>query len=144
MNYNPPRVLTQGRASATVMTSTALRKRLMDGRASLSLSVTDPLDLYRPSTTTFDRGFRESGRERVSTYSGGMKRRLDLADAQPLQQCIEPDHESYPWRKGLPASLRNGRQESVINFTSDRMPRIRLSPVSRALPVVVRSGLSGP
>ena len=66
MNYNPPRVLTQGRASGTVMTSTALRKRLMDGRASLSLSVTDPLDIYRPSTTTFDRGFRESGRERVS------------------------------------------------------------------------------
>ena len=66
MNYNPPRELAQGRSSATVMTSTAIRKRLLDGRASLSLNVTDPLDLYRPSTTTFDAAFRETGRERVS------------------------------------------------------------------------------
>jgi iron complex outermembrane recepter protein len=66
MNYNPPRELAQGRSAATVMTSTAIRKRLMDGRASLSLNITDPLDLYRPSTTTFDPAFRETGRDRVS------------------------------------------------------------------------------
>ncbi|HEX6070688.1 MAG TPA: TonB-dependent receptor [Longimicrobiaceae bacterium] len=66
MTYNPPRELTQGRSAATVMTSTAIRQRLMGGRASISLNITDPLDLYRPSTTTIDRGFMETGRDRVS------------------------------------------------------------------------------
>ena len=48
------------------MINTGLRKRFLDGRASINLNVTDPFDLYRPSVTYFDRGFRESGRERVS------------------------------------------------------------------------------
>lgn len=66
MTYNPARQLAQGRSSATVMSSASLRKRLMDGRASISLNLTDPLDVYRPSTTTSDRGFVETGRNRVS------------------------------------------------------------------------------
>lgn len=66
MTYNPARELTQGHSAATVMTSTAIRRRLMGGRASINLSITDPLDMYRPRTTTSDRGFIESGRDRVS------------------------------------------------------------------------------
>ena len=84
VSYNPARDLPQGRTSATVMTRLGVRQRLLDGRASINLNVTDPFDIYRPSTRLRDSSYVEEGRERQSirraalslsyTFGGGQGR----------------------------------------------------------------------
>jgi hypothetical protein len=66
LTYTPARDLPQGRASATLMTRVGLRYRLLDRRASLNVTVTDPFDVYDSSIERSDRGYVETGRERVS------------------------------------------------------------------------------
>jgi hypothetical protein len=44
-----------------------MRQRLLDGRASLSLSLSDPLGLVRTSSNTLGRGFVETGREQATS-----------------------------------------------------------------------------
>ena len=67
LSYNPPREGLQGRSSGSVMTSLAMRQRLFDGRASLNLSLSDPLGLARQSSTTQGRGFVELGRQQATS-----------------------------------------------------------------------------
>ena len=64
--YNPARDLPQGRTSATVMTRVGLRQRVLSGRGSVNLNVTDPFEQYRPRTVTSDVNFSEQGRDRAS------------------------------------------------------------------------------
>jgi hypothetical protein len=64
--YDPPRDLPQGRASSTLLTRLGLRSRFLDRQASLSLNVTDPLDIYDSSVERSARGYVETGTERVS------------------------------------------------------------------------------
>ena len=45
----------------------AVRQRLLDGRASLNLSLSDPLGLARQSSITQGRGFVESGNQQATT-----------------------------------------------------------------------------
>jgi hypothetical protein len=67
ISYNPPREGIQGRTSGTVMTSVSMRQRLLDGRASLNLSLSDPLGLVKTSSSTLGRGFVEQGREQATS-----------------------------------------------------------------------------
>lgn len=67
LSYNPPREGLQGRTSGSVMTSLSMRQRLLDGRASLNLSLTDPLGLVKTSSSTLGRGFVELGREQATS-----------------------------------------------------------------------------
>jgi hypothetical protein len=67
--YNPGRDLPQGRTSSTIMTRLGLRQRVLDGRGSLNLNVTDPFEQYRPTTTTRDVNFTEQGSNRASIRS---------------------------------------------------------------------------
>lgn len=64
--YNPARDLPQGRASSTIMTQLGMRYRFMDRRASLSMNVTDPFDIYDSTVERSDRGYIEFGNERRS------------------------------------------------------------------------------
>ncbi len=66
LTYNPARDLPQGRASSTIMTQLGMRYRFLDRRASLSMNVTDPFDIYDSSVQRSDRGFVEFGNERRS------------------------------------------------------------------------------
>lgn len=77
--YNPPRDLPQGRASSTTMTRLGMRYRFLDRRASLSLNVTDPLDIYNSSVQRSTSSYIEIGRERVSM------RRLTLSLSYSFQ-----------------------------------------------------------
>ena len=66
ITFNPARDLPQGRTTSTLMTRLGVRQRLLDGRASVNLNVTDPLDIYRPSTRLRDASYVQEGRERQS------------------------------------------------------------------------------
>ncbi|HET8656406.1 MAG TPA: TonB-dependent receptor [Longimicrobiaceae bacterium] len=67
--YSPARDVAQGRISSRFMTHFALRQKLVDDRASLSLRITDPLDLYRSSFVTRDPTVVQTGRSRYHARS---------------------------------------------------------------------------
>ncbi len=54
-NYNPPRVLLQGRMSAMIWNSIGLRRQFMDKKASLNININDPFDLSGWNFKTNDR-----------------------------------------------------------------------------------------
>ncbi len=70
LTYTPPREMAQGSASDTIMTNLGIRQRLLDNRASINLSFTDPLGLYRTSTRTSDPSYIESNSDRASARRG--------------------------------------------------------------------------
>lgn len=53
-NYFPEQSILQGRASGYLFTSISLRQQLFDNKGSISLSISDPLDLYSYDSTTRD------------------------------------------------------------------------------------------
>jgi hypothetical protein len=61
-NYNPPRILLQGRISAMIWNSVGVRRQFMDKKASLNLFVNDPFDLSRYNFTTNDRTHEQLSR----------------------------------------------------------------------------------
>ena len=63
-NYNPPRVLLQGRMSAMIWSSIGLRRQMMEKKASLNLFVQDPFALTRFNFTTNDRTHEQLSRTR--------------------------------------------------------------------------------
>lgn len=62
IRWSPPEDTPQGRRSGRTMTHVAVRKRLLDGRASVNLRVTDPFDLYSSSFVTRDPTHVQTGR----------------------------------------------------------------------------------
>lgn len=65
-NYMPGRDVPQGRMSAMFMSSVGLRQQLMDQRATLSLFVSDPFDLYEFRFETRDRSHVQNSRTGTS------------------------------------------------------------------------------
>jgi outer membrane receptor protein involved in Fe transport len=64
--YTPARDVPQGRISSSLMTHVGMRQQFWDGRGTLNLMVTDPLDLYRSSFETRDATHVQLGRSRWS------------------------------------------------------------------------------
>jgi hypothetical protein len=54
-NYNPPRILLQGRMSAMIWNGIGVRRQFMDKKGSLNLNVNDPFNLSHWNFTTNDR-----------------------------------------------------------------------------------------
>lgn len=65
-NYTPAYEVPQGTISSSLMTHVGLRQQLMNDRVTVSLMMTDPLDLYRSSFTTRDPSHVQIGRSRFS------------------------------------------------------------------------------
>ena len=55
LNYRPPQTLVQGRVSGMLFNSMGVRQQLLQKKATLSLFVNDPFDLYRYNFQTNDR-----------------------------------------------------------------------------------------
>ena len=64
--YTPAHDVPQGRVSSRVDSSIGLRRRLLDGRASLNLNVNDPFDISQTQFESRDPTFVQLGRSRVS------------------------------------------------------------------------------
>jgi outer membrane receptor protein involved in Fe transport len=77
--YNPARELPQGRRSATTMTRLGMRYRILDRKAALRISLTDPFDIYDSSVVRSSKSYVESGQQRVSM------RRLSLSLSYSFQ-----------------------------------------------------------
>jgi Outer membrane protein beta-barrel family len=61
-SYTPAREVPQGRRSERFMTHLGFRQRLMDGRASINLTVSDPFDLYDSTFQSRDLTYQQIGR----------------------------------------------------------------------------------
>jgi hypothetical protein len=88
-SYTPAREVPQGRRSARFMTHLGARQRLLDGRASINITVTDPFDLYNSTFETQDLSYLQIGRSeqrmRAATVSfsysfGGLRNDDDRND----------------------------------------------------------------
>lgn len=68
-NFSPARDVPQGRVSAMFYSSLSLRQQLLSNRATISLFVTDPLDLYDYTVETRDRTHVQNSRTGTSLRS---------------------------------------------------------------------------
>jgi hypothetical protein len=66
-NHFPTQSILQGRASGYTFTSLALRQQLFGGRGSLSLNVSDPLNLYKYTSSTRDATYIQTSRSSFSS-----------------------------------------------------------------------------
>jgi hypothetical protein len=62
LNYRPPQTLVQGRMSGMLFNSLGLRQQLLQKKATLSLFINDPFDLYRYNFETNDRTHQQLSR----------------------------------------------------------------------------------
>jgi outer membrane receptor protein involved in Fe transport len=65
-NHFPTQSILQGRASGYTYMSVAFRQQLMDSKGTLSLSVIDPFNLSRYSSSSSDATYRQEGRSTLS------------------------------------------------------------------------------
>ena len=98
--FRPAREVPQGRISSSLMTHVGMRQQFWNDRASLSLMVTDPLDVWRSSFETSDPTHIQIGRSRWSarsatlsfSYSFGRPPRQRQGEG-PGEQPAEPEPE---------------------------------------------------
>ncbi|HEX2187761.1 MAG TPA: TonB-dependent receptor [Longimicrobiaceae bacterium] len=90
--YTPPRDVPQGRIGSRLMTHFGVRQQLRDGRASLSLMVTDPFDLARSSFETRDPTHVQVGRSSWRARSAVLS--LSYAFGRPPRDARDRERES--------------------------------------------------